>query len=99
MAELTPGDFRRVINGLNGEELRQVVLYFKLGAIAFAESQGGATVGREVIGAMDDKELNTAALLMFLGAVALYCPIDRRARALKIGGVDLLEEIRREMEG
>lgn len=90
-----------MLNRFNGEELRQVMLYFKLGVIAFSKKKKGRTVddvGRDVMGSMTDEEIGTLSLFVFLGVIAYYLPENERLLRLRASGIDLIEEVKKELE-
>ena len=97
LAELKPTEFRKAINRMNGEELRQAMLYFRLGVIQFIEERDWQAckkaAGREVIGSLTDEELGHVALYFYLGVLVFFNPAAAAAAVLNSLGIDPVKEL------
>jgi len=90
-------EFRRLLNRMNGNEVEQVMLYFKLGVISFAKQKERrqAVIDGEIAASLTNQELATLSLLVILGATVYASPESLLAR-LNMSGIELLKELEEE---
>lgn len=93
MADLAPGDFRRVLNHMNGDEVRQVQLYFKLGLIEMLKRDWGTSPVRTILSGLSTAELETVVLYFYLGVLTHHLPLEDLSSRLRAKAIELIKDL------